>query len=182
MLSDDEPLFLEVQHFSQWWVKALAGALFLVGIWMVVVTTTLHHATGRVVLIVEGAVVGLLIPALIVSASLTTRVDKAGLSIRFRPFHLRPKRIDLSQLADVQAITYRPVADYGGWGIHYSFSKRVGRGKTYNVSGNRGVKLTFANGRHLLIGSQRPEELAAAILQWWDQSRDQSAERWAQTT
>jgi hypothetical protein len=33
----------------------------------------------------------------------------------------------------------------------------------YNVSGNRGVQLEFSNGKRLLIGSQRPEDLAAAI-------------------
>ena len=31
------------------------------------------------------------------------------------------------------------------------------------MSGNRGVQLRLANGEELLIGSQRPEELAAAI-------------------
>ena len=36
-------------------------------------------------------------------------------------------------------------------------------GKAYNVSGNKGVLLTFGTGKTLMIGSQRPEELAAAI-------------------
>jgi hypothetical protein len=54
--------------------------------------------------------------------------------------------------------TYRPIRDYGGWGIRY------GRGgKAYNVSGNRGVMLELSDGQKLLIGSQRPEELANAI-------------------
>ena len=35
----------------------------------------------------------------------------------------------------------------------------------YNVSGNRGVQPVFSNGKRLLIGSQRPDELAAAISQ-----------------
>ncbi len=36
-------------------------------------------------------------------------------------------------------------------------------GKAYNVSGNRGVQLKLSSGKGLLIGSQRPEELAQAI-------------------
>ena len=36
-------------------------------------------------------------------------------------------------------------------------------GKAYNVSGNRGVQLKLSTGNGLLIGSQRPEELAQAI-------------------
>jgi TATA-box binding protein (TBP) (component of TFIID and TFIIIB) len=48
--------------------------------------------------------------------------------------------------------------EYGGWGIKYGR-----KGKAYNVSGNRGVQLVFKDGKQLLIGSQRAEELAEAI-------------------
>jgi len=55
-------------------------------------------------------------------------------------------------------LTYSPISDYGGWGIRYGSI-----GKAYNVSGNRGVQLELLNGERILIGSQKPEELAAAI-------------------
>jgi hypothetical protein len=48
--------------------------------------------------------------------------------------------------------------EYGGWGVKYGWA-----GKAYNISGNRGVQLKLSNGKGLLIGSQRPEELAQAI-------------------
>jgi hypothetical protein len=54
--------------------------------------------------------------------------------------------------------TYRPIRDYGGWGIRYGRN-----GKAYNVSGNRGVMLEFSHGQKLLIGSQKPGDLANAI-------------------
>jgi hypothetical protein len=54
--------------------------------------------------------------------------------------------------------TYRPMREYGGWGVKYGRA-----GKAYNVSGNRGVQLKLTSGKGLLIGSQRPEELAQAI-------------------
>ena len=55
--------------------------------------------------------------------------------------------------------SYRPIADYGGWGI------RAGRDgeRVLNARGNRGVRLELADGTRLLIGSQRPEELAETI-------------------
>jgi hypothetical protein len=76
--------------------------------------------------------------------------------IRFRPFVHREIRFqDIRRCA---ARTYRPIREYGGWGI------RAGRrGTAYNVSGNRGVQLELANGKPVLIGSQRAEELAQAI-------------------
>jgi hypothetical protein len=41
----------------------------------------------------------------------------------------------------------------------------LGRGMAYTVSGNRGVQIELTSGRKILIGSRRPEELAAAITQ-----------------
>ena len=57
---------------------------------------------------------------------------------------------------------YSPIRDCGGWGVRHYKS-----GKAYNVSGNRGVVLEFLDGRPILIGSQRPEELAKAIASLW---------------
>ncbi|MHC4643443.1 MAG: hypothetical protein ACYS32_17515, partial [Planctomycetota bacterium] len=63
-------------------------------------------------------------------------------------------------LAEHYPRTYKPILEYGGWGIRCSFT---GKGKAYNVSGNKGVQLVFTNGKKLLIGSQQPDDLAAAI-------------------
>ncbi len=56
-------------------------------------------------------------------------------------------------------MTYRPIADYGFWGI------RAGRDgeRALIARGNRGVRLELTDGTRLLIGSQRPEALAAAL-------------------
>ena len=55
--------------------------------------------------------------------------------------------------------SYRPLADYGGWGV------RTGRDgeRVLNARGNRGVRLDLSDGTRLLVGSQRPEALAVAI-------------------
>ncbi len=162
MTPDEDATFIEVQRFTQWWIKALAAFLFLVGAGTAVFAQMGQSRGGWFVALLAGVGTGLLMPSLLYYAQLTTKVSPEGLFVRFRPFHFRPKRIDLSQLADVEPVTYRPIVEYGGWGI------RSGRkGNAYNVSGNLGVRLTFTNGRHLLIGSQRPEELASAILPLW---------------
>ncbi|MHC4338483.1 MAG: hypothetical protein ACYSTG_11155 [Planctomycetota bacterium] len=64
-------------------------------------------------------------------------------------------------MSECYARTYKPIREYGGWGIRYSFRKGIGR--AYNMSGNKGVQLVFKNGKKLLIGSQKPDELAQAI-------------------
>ena len=57
-----------------------------------------------------------------------------------------------------EATTYRPFLDYGGYGVRLGF-----RGWAFNVSGNEGVLVETNDGSHLMIGSQRPKELEAAV-------------------
>jgi len=78
------------------------------------------------------------------------------LYIRFFP--LTHQEIPFKDIVSCEVRTYSPIREFGGWGIRY------GRGtKAYNVSGNRGIQLELSNGKRVLIGSQRPEELAGAI-------------------
>jgi hypothetical protein len=88
---------------------------------------------------------------------LETEVRSDGLYVRFYP--LTSKTINFAEIVSCEARTYRPIKEYGGWGIRYGWKG----GKAYNVSGNRGVQLEFQNGKKLLIGSQRPEEFAQSI-------------------
>jgi hypothetical protein len=104
------------------------------------------------------AALALLIP--VFCARLTTEVNRSGLYIQFFPFHLSPKKIPLNKVVQLEIKTYRPVRDYLGYGIRYGAA-----GKAYNMSGDRGVNLKFSAGRDILIGSQKPEELAQALQQ-----------------
>jgi len=99
-----------------------------------------------------------LVIALFWYARLDVEVNASDLAIRFRPFHLKPRRIPLHNIADARARQYSALGEYGGWGIRIGF-----HGWAYNVSGDDGVQLTLADGRRILIGSRRSSELEAAI-------------------
>ena len=87
---------------------------------------------------------------------LIVEVRDDGLYIRFFPLSRQIIRYENIEKSYVR--TYRPLKEYGGWGIRYGR-----KGKAYNVSGNRGVQLKLSGGKRLLIGSQQPEKLADAI-------------------
>jgi hypothetical protein len=55
---------------------------------------------------------------------------------------------------------YSPVRDYGGWGIRTSFGKK---GIAFNISGNMGAYFELKNGRKILVGTRKPEELRSAL-------------------
>lgn len=95
---------------------------------------------------------------LFLKLKLVTEVRDEGLYIRFFPLSRQIIRYENIEESDVR--TYRPLKEYGGWGIRYGR-----KGKAYNVSGNRGVQLKLSGGKKLLIGSQQPEKLADAITE-----------------
>ena len=100
---------------------------------------------------------GVLLPGLMLAARLTTEVSASGLRVRFPPFVDR--EIRFADIKGVQARTYRPLREYGGWGIRWA-----GRGRmAYNVSGNRGVDVELVDGSTVMVGSQRADELAEAL-------------------
>ena len=89
---------------------------------------------------------------------LITEVRDDSLTLRFHP--LTNQIIPYEHIKTCEVRKYHPIREYGGWGIRYGR-----KGKAFNVSGNLGVQLELAQGKSLLIGSQRPEELARAIQQ-----------------
>src|SRR5512137_2410313 len=91
------------------------------------------------------------------SLTLVTEVRDEELYVKF--VRLWPaRRIPLDQIQRAVALTYRPLADYGGWGV-----RRGMKGMAYNVSGTRGVLLDLADGNSVMVGSQRAEDLERAI-------------------
>jgi hypothetical protein len=95
--------------------------------------------------------------AWLLSMTLITEVRPEGLYVRFKM--LWPERtIPYYQIVKAEAQTYRPILDYGGWGV-----RGIAPVKAFNVSGNRGVLLSLTSGQTLMIGSQRPDQLAASL-------------------
>ena len=90
---------------------------------------------------------------------LVTEIRGDGLFISF--VWLWPERtIAWDQIRGVETRTYRPIRDFGGWGV-----RSATRGIVYHARGNRGVRLVLASGERVLIGSQRPDELARDIAE-----------------
>jgi len=162
------PMFVEVQRFRQRWLWCLLGgeAVLLSAVSIDIIAHWLgsHPAGDRPSATVDilNAALALAIGwgavVLLAVARLVTEVRHDGLYIRFAPFHRSFRRIPLETALDVRVVQYRPIAHYGGWGL-----RRVPRGRCYNVSGNRGLRVDLPDRRHILIGSQRPEELLAAL-------------------
>jgi len=87
-----------------------------------------------------------------------TRVEPGAVTVSFGLLYRTS--IPTSDIRTAEAVRYRPVREYGGWGI-----RGLGRRRALNMRGDRGVLLTRGDGSTVLIGSQRPRELLAALAQ-----------------
>jgi hypothetical protein len=156
--TENDVLFQETQTFRQLWLWALL--LGVVSVAAVFLVAQMLSQPDKAALLAGPALVFFGVWAAVLVflyvLKLTVTVDSQHLHVRFWP--LMRKDIALADITQYEVRAYRPILEYGGWGLRYSW-----RGTAYNVSGNRGVQLVLAGGRRILIGSQMPEELAEAI-------------------
>jgi len=147
-------VFREEQYFD-WRVYALIA---LVGL-----GTGLGLVRGRVwsLEVALGLLIGLalLMFVIIFLLHMTTEVSPTDLHVWFGWAPTYPRIVPIGTVRSIEVVTYRPIADYGFWGIR---SGRDGD-RALIARGNRGVRLELTDGTRLLIGSQRPEALATAL-------------------
>lgn len=155
------PLFHETQRFRQWWLLLLIGGIAFTGWGAFVQQIVRGRPVGSNPMSDWGVwllwlLLGIGLPAVFWRMRLETTVYPDRIEIWLWP--LAHRVIPAVGIASVAARRYRPLREYGGWGI-----RGFGRNRAYNVSGAQGVQLVLANGNRVLIGSQRSGELAGAI-------------------
>jgi len=160
--------YFEVQKFNQrWiWILLVGGSVSAVAYFGYAMVQQLVYGQpwgdrpmSDLALAIVGPATMLLMIGLtyfFYSMKLITEVRSDGLYIRFYPMSQRV--VPYETITSCVPRTYSPIREYGGWGIRWGRS-----GRAYNVSGNQGVQLKFSEDKPLLIGSQRPEELANTI-------------------
>jgi hypothetical protein len=147
-------VFREEQYFD-WRVHALAAvvglltglALIRQRIWSLEVAAGLFIGVALLVFLV------------VFLLHMTTEVAPNELRVWFGWAPGSARVVAISAIRHIDVVTYRPIADYGFWGI------RAGRDgeKAYIARGTRGVRIELNDGSRFLVGSQRPEALASAL-------------------
>ena len=105
--------------------------------------------------------VNLILLVLFFSARLETHIEKDCIRLRFFPFHFSFRSYSRDDIANAYVREYKPIAEYGGWGI-----RGFGKNRAFNVSGNQGLQLEFTDGRKILIGTLNPSEMNVAALKF----------------
>ena len=140
--------FEEKQKFNQWWLWVILLSFPIISV----------GPFDDNEINVYYVLIGLAIPLLFYLFELRIKVNEDGLYYQFSPFHLKFHAIKMDEIESFKAMEYSPLKEYGGWGIRYGF-----KGKAYNVSGNKGVKIFLNNGANIMFGSQKHKELESAL-------------------
>jgi len=92
--------------------------------------------------------------------SLVVTVDRGEARFEFTPY--KPLVVPLADIARAEVVTYRALRDCGGVGMRYGYKLK---GRSFTVSGDRGVEIETRAGKLVLVGTQRPEELLKALTE-----------------
>jgi hypothetical protein len=152
-MSPDETKFEETQYLPGW-LNALLGALCAlpIGILIAVAVATSHLTTLPLfLLLLYGGIILLLM-------RMRTTVYGDRIVVQYGWVRLVRITIPLSEVQSCRPVTYRPMREFGGWGIRRDWGGR----KAYTARGNQAAELVTTK-RTILIGSAMPDQLCAAV-------------------
>ncbi|SFN62077.1 hypothetical protein SAMN05421741_10855 [Paenimyroides ummariense] len=145
-----KPLFIEKQRFNQWWLWLLLMISLAVPVLLLFKEATIKSGGF------SGIIIIVLVIILFVIMQLKTTITQQNIQLTYFPFVW--KTIKLSDIDTMKVINYGFV---GGWGIRL-WTKY---GTVYNVRGNKGLHIRLKNGKQLVIGTQKPQELENVVAQ-----------------
>jgi hypothetical protein len=155
-------LFTEKQKFRQIWLLIIIIGISGVMVWGFVQQIIFGIPFGNkpapdwmmyLLVLVPLAIFGFFF-----SLTLHTRIDQNGVAFRFFPIHRKDRLIKWDSLKKVYVRKYKPIAEYGGWGF-----RRGRSGLAYNTSGNMGLQLELEDGKKILLGTRKPDELRRTL-------------------
>ncbi len=160
----DYELFHEEQRFTQWWIRLLVVAVTLLVWWAFIQQILLGKPAGTNpgpdwFLWIIMVVLGVGFPLFMFTLKLETRVYPGRVDLRFA--YLIRRRISMKSIVSFRAREYRPLMEFGGWGVRWV----PGKGVAFNTGGNKGVEVNLDDGKMVMIGSQEEMKLEQAIRQ-----------------
>ncbi|MGC8737009.1 MAG: hypothetical protein ACP5UA_00010 [Candidatus Hydrogenedens sp.] len=166
---NSELLFIETQKFVQLWIWALLIIVF--GIQFVWIGIAFYYQlflnqplgnkpmsnSGLIFTTLWVCFVMFCIIALFLLTRIETRVYRDGIYFIYFPFHRKYRKVSWEKLDEILGRKYKPLIEFGGWGIRWSYKKWA-----YTVSGNECIELRKGDYR-ILIGTKKLNEFLSAL-------------------
>jgi hypothetical protein len=163
-------LFREEQRFTQWWlwfliIAATLAAIipFIIGIyWQEVLGKPWGNNPADTGLLVGILCFNILLMGTIlfvfIRMHLIIEIKSDGIWYRFPPLARKWAVIKKEEIERFEIRAYRPITEYGGWGI-----KGNAKNRAYHVQGDTGLQLFLKNGKKVLFGTQKKQAINYAM-------------------
>jgi hypothetical protein len=158
-------VFIEEQRFTQWWLYII----MIIPLFVVIFPFIFNHEEMNnnkeailgisISLLIMIAIIGL-----VLFIRLKTKIDEQGIYYQFFPLNFNQKFISWNDISKCYVRKYKPILEYGGWGIKSRIFFRNSNGVAYNIKGNIGLQLKLKNGKKILIGTQKMNEVERVLL------------------
>jgi hypothetical protein len=155
--------YSETQRFRNPIIFIILIALLGLGIWGIIQQIFMGTPFGTKpapdALLIIFAMIPILFLLFFIFMKQKTLIGTEGIEIVISPFGNR--RIAWKSIEKAYIRTYKPLLEYGGWGIRYGFGKT---GMAYSVGGgDKGLQLELKNGQKILIGTNNAEAMEKFI-------------------
>lgn len=153
-------LFQEEQRFTQWWLWLIIISSFLFP--MINIGSKFARSEDTASLIYVFfiiAAIGFVVLWIFGKLKLVVEITTKGLKYKFLPFLYKWKTIDPADIKRFEVRTYKPIREYGGWGM----KGMNPRNKAYNAYGNIGLQLYLKDGTRILLGTQKKQAIEYAM-------------------
>jgi len=151
--------YRESQKISLSWKWIFFIALYVLMFWALIQQFGQEIDVSAIASIIFSLCLIFLFNIIIIIMKLETEIDDSKVSIRYKPFHIKPRIFYWEDISKFYIRSFRPVREYGGHGIH----KKIRYGRSFTVSGTKGLQLILKDGKKILIGTQKPKALERII-------------------
>jgi hypothetical protein len=157
-------MFRETQQFRQKWLWILI-IIIAIGLAWPLITQFSGGKTAQQMPLYVTILIAIIPIAMIIFMyvlKLDTEIMEDGIQFSFSPV-VGKKLLPWKEVDTVFIRKYNAIMEYGGWGIRNNMGKMKGR--ALSVSGDMGIQLIMKDGKRLLIGTRKPEEVQAVLTQ-----------------
>jgi len=158
--------FKETQRVTNWLIWALLIGINIFFAYAIVYQNFLETSFAKRIFTNAQlsliAFLPLTLLVLVYSVRLETCVNEKGISYSFYPMQRNTVFIEWEELSNVYLRKYNTIKEFGGRG-YFANTTKLGKVLNTSASGNIGLQLEFKDGRLLLIGTAKPEELKKVL-------------------
>jgi len=145
------PVYREWTPWAAWLQVVFWGTMFvaLAAVSLAEGETDQERLVGSVVLALTAVSVQLLV------SGLSVRLFRDHLVVGLGTVGVISRKIRYEDIVRTESVTYRPIAEFGGWGVRFGKDKK----RAWTARGNHAMVLHLRDGTRLYVGSDRPHRL-----------------------